>query len=93
MNSVDTLAKHGTPDFLTRRTLGLLQRGLQQIASTVSALLVEARLDSPAMGAPDWQDLKTLVPPQLEMKRLTLEWHVQTETSFHCPRTKCDSWC
>ena len=85
LNSVDTLAKHGKPDFLTRRTLGLLQRGLQQIGSTVSALLVEARLDSPAMGVSDWQDLKTLVQPQLEMKGLSLVWQVQTADLIPLP--------
>ena len=85
LNSVDTLATHGKPDFLTRRTLGLLQRGLQQIGSTVSALLVEARLDSPAMGVSDWQDLKTLVQPQLEMKGLSLVWQVQTADLIPLP--------
>ncbi len=85
LNSVDTLAKHGTPDFLTRKTLGLLQRGLQQIASTVSALLVEARLDSPAMARADWQDLKTLVMPQLEVKRIVLDWRVRTSDASPLP--------
>ena len=80
LNSVDTLAKHGKPDFLTRRTLGLLQRGLQQIGSTVSALLVEARLDSPAMGVSDWQYPKTLVQPQLEMKGLSLFGRYRQQT-------------
>ena len=85
LNSVDTLAKHATPDFLTRKTVGLLQRGLQQIASTVSALLVEARLDSPAMARADWQDLRTLVSPQLEAKRITLEWRVRTTEASPLP--------
>lgn len=85
LNSVDTLAKHGRPDFLTRKTMGLLQRGLQQIASTVSALLVEARLDSPAMGRDDWQDLRTLVLPQLESKQINLDWRVRTTNAVPLP--------
>jgi hypothetical protein len=38
---------------VSRKTFGLLQRGLQQIRATVGALLVEARLDSPRLSAQD----------------------------------------
>ena len=43
LNAVDTLARHGSLDSFTQKTLGLLQRGLAQIRSTVGALLLEAR--------------------------------------------------
>jgi len=74
INAVDTLAKHGQPDGLTSRTLALLERGLAQIRATVSALLFEARLDSPRTNPSDWDDLKLLIKPQAVTKRVTLEW-------------------
>lgn len=75
LNAVDTLQMHANLDALTTRTLGLLERGLNQIRATVGALLVEARLDSPAMFPADWDDLRTLVEPQLTRKRVPLEWN------------------
>lgn len=79
INAVDTLARHGHPDGLTRRTLALLERGLAQIRATVGALLFEARLDSPQTTPSDWEDLKLLVQPQAVGKRVTLEWRVPSE--------------
>lgn len=76
LNAVDTLATHGSPDAFTSKTLGLLERGLNQIRTTVGALLVEARLDSPAMSPSDWEDLKTLVAPQIDARRGALFWQV-----------------
>lgn len=79
INAVDTLVTHGSPDGLTTRTLALLKRGLAQIRATVGALLFEARLDSPAMRAADWDDLNILIQPQLASKQVTLEWSTPTE--------------
>ncbi|MDF3888343.1 sensor histidine kinase [Cupriavidus basilensis] len=76
LNAVDTLATHGNPDAFTKKTLGLLERGLNQIRTTVGALLVEARLDSPAMTRADWQDLETLITPQVHERAGALVWDV-----------------
>ncbi|MGT2490328.1 histidine kinase dimerization/phospho-acceptor domain-containing protein [Cupriavidus basilensis] len=76
LNAVDTLATHGNPDAFTKKTLGLLERGLNQIRTTVGALLVEARLDSPAMTQADWQDLETLITPQVHERAGALVWDV-----------------
>jgi two-component system NtrC family sensor kinase len=77
LNAIDTALKHGTPDTITRKTLGLLERGLQQIRSTVSALLVEARLDSPRLTAQDWDDLFMLVKPDALARGLDLHWRIE----------------
>jgi len=77
LNAIDTVRHHGQADAFTRKTLGLLERGLEQIRTTVSALLVEARLDSPLLSDQDWQDLKTLIEPQVKARKLRLEWHVE----------------
>ncbi|CAN7680394.1 HAMP domain-containing sensor histidine kinase [Caballeronia sp. LjRoot29] len=76
INAVDTLVKHGVPDGLTSRTLGLLERGLAQIRATVGALLLEARLDSPAVQPADWADLEILTHAQLASKHIELRWCV-----------------
>ena len=74
LNAVDTLSRHGNLDPFAQRTIGLLQRGLAQIRSTVGALLLEARLDSPAIQPEDWEDLRTLITPQLAEKQVRLQW-------------------
>jgi signal transduction histidine kinase len=85
LNAVDTLDKHGQPDALTRKTLGLLERGLQQIRATVSALLIEARLDSPALAPSDWQDLRTLIAPQVNARGLRLRWSIYRDEVLPLP--------
>jgi len=85
LNAIDTLKTHGAPDAQTKRTLGLLERGLGQIRSTVAALLVEARLDSPAMSQSDWQDLRLLITPQIHAKRAALNWEVQQPEAIALP--------
>lgn len=85
LNSIDTAQRHADPDPFTRKTLGLLQRGLQQIRTTVGALLVEARLDSPLLDAQDWHDLRTLIDPQVQARGLTLHWHVDPRAEVGLP--------
>lgn len=76
LNAIDTACRHGQSDALTRKSLGLLERGLLQIRSTVSALLVEARLDTPQLVAQDWEDLRVLIKPQLEARQVELTWDI-----------------
>lgn len=85
LNAIDTVKRHADPDPFTRKTLGLLERGLQQIRATVGALLVEARLDSPLLQAPDWDDLHTLIAPQVEARRLRLLWQIDAQARDSVP--------
>jgi two-component system, NtrC family, sensor kinase len=85
LNAVDTLSRHGDLDSFGQKTVGLLQRGLTQIRSTVGALLLEARLDSPAMQPADWEDLRTLIGPQLPAKQARLEWGCDVEGPLGLP--------
>lgn len=85
LNAVDTLATHGSPDAFTAKTLGLLERGLNQIRTIVGALLVEARLDSPAMMPSDWEDLQTLVAPQIDVRHGMLFWQVNIDEPVPLP--------
>lgn len=85
INAIDTARLHGTPDVVTGKTLDLLERGLDQIRTTVSALLVEARLDSPELSVQDWQDLRTLIEPQLAERHLRLGWSVAVPADSRVP--------
>jgi len=85
LNAIDTVTRHGHPDPFTRKTLGLLERGLQQIRSTVGALLVEARLDSPHLAAQDLRDLRTLIEPEVSARGLTLRWRVDSASVARTP--------
>ena len=76
LNAIDTALRHGQPDAVSRKTFGLLQRGLQQIRATVGALLVEARLDSPRLSAQDWDDLLLLIQPDAAARALQLRWQI-----------------
>ena len=86
LNAIDTAMRHGQPDALSRKTFGLLQRGLQQIRATVGALLVEARLDSPRLNGQDWDDLLLLIQPDTTARGLHLHWQIEesaaTETAL-----------
>jgi len=85
LNAIDTVTRHGNPDPFTRKTLGLLERGLQQIRSTVGALLVEARLDSPQLSEQDLRDLRTLIEPEVSARGLTLQWRVDASAVARTP--------
>lgn len=85
LNAIDTLSKHGNPDGFTSKTLGLLHRGLSQIRTTVGALLVEARLDSPAMTATDWDDLRLLVTPEALARQVKFDWQQDLQQSVPLP--------
>lgn len=77
LNAIDTAQRHGVADGITRKTLGLLERGLRQIRACVSALLVEARLDSPLLTSQDWDDLFVLVGHEAASRGVQLRWRVE----------------
>lgn len=83
LNAIDTALRHGQPDALSKKTFGLLERGLRQIRSTVEALLVEARLNSPQLNDQDWQDLLLLVQPDALAQNTELLWNIEPSDSGH----------
>lgn len=74
LNAINTHHKHGPNDPATQRTIDLLERGLEQIRHTVSALLVEARVNSAPLSPQDIDDILTLVTPGIQDKALRLLW-------------------
>jgi len=76
LNAINTYQRHGIGDSaLTARTIDLLDRGLRQIRTTVSALLVEAKAPSHPLGPHDIDDVRTLVQPDAEQNSVNIAWH------------------
>jgi signal transduction histidine kinase len=72
--AIDTFRRRQPPDPRTGQLLGLVDRGLQQIQHAVSALLVEARLDSRPLTPQDLEDVRTLAQPKSGNPEATLVW-------------------
>lgn len=63
LTAIDTLKQRDNLDPRALRTLGLLERGLQQVRDIVAALLVEARPQSRNLEPGDLDDVHTLIAP------------------------------
>ncbi len=87
LNAISTQRRFGNLDPVTGKTLDLLERGLEQIKETVSALLVEARSESHALSAHDVDDVYTLLQPDAQKNRIKLIWHNELLTPVQLPST------
>ncbi len=87
LNAVSTFKKHGGDEVFTTKTLLLLERGLQQIKDTVSALLVEARFEPHPLTRDDIEDVRTLVLPNAQRKHARLEWKNELWDAVALPST------
>lgn len=74
MNVVSTLQRFGHLDERAQRSLGLIERGLAQIQTTVSALLVEAKVSRQTLRPEDIEDVRTLAMAQKFGASSTLHW-------------------
>jgi two-component system NtrC family sensor kinase len=74
LNAISNWRRRGGGDPQAEKTLALIERGIGQIRDTVSALLVEARLESRALAPQDLEDLRTLVAADIQRKHLRLAW-------------------
>lgn len=85
LNAISTFKRHGTDPRVAEKTLDLLERGLRQIQSTVSALLVQARVESHPLTPADLQDLHTLISAEVRKKGIRLEWQCSLERRVPLP--------
>jgi signal transduction histidine kinase len=83
--AIDTLKQRGPLDAATAKTIALIERGLQQVAETVGALLVETRVASRPLARHDFDDLHTLIEPQAVKKQLALEWRIDAPDTIDLP--------
>lgn len=87
LNALSTFKRHGSADPLTAKTFSLIERGLEQIRDTVSALLVEARRHSHPLCRQDVEDVRTLVLPDAQQRGLDLDWKNGIGGSLTLPAT------
>lgn len=83
--AIDNLRQRGALDPSVARTASMLERGLHHIADTVGALLVEARVSSRRLGPGDFDDVRTLIEPQIRKKQVVLDWQVQVPGEVELP--------
>jgi signal transduction histidine kinase len=74
LNAISNYRRRGGTDPHADKTLALIERGLTQIRETVSALLVETKLEARALTPDDLEDVRTLVSADIQKKRLALSW-------------------
>jgi two-component system, NtrC family, sensor kinase len=85
--AIDTLKSQTIVDARTAKTIALLERGLDQIKETVSALLVEAKVKSRNLSQNDIEDVLVLVLPQVHKKGLRLDWQNEVDGDVALPAT------
>jgi signal transduction histidine kinase len=85
LNAISNYRRRGSTDPHAEKMLGLIERGLIQIRDTVSALLVEAKLESRALTPDDLEDVRTLIAADVQTKRLRLDWRNAVSEALPLP--------
>lgn len=85
LNAIVNRRLRGGVDEATERTMALLERGLQQIHSTVNALLNEARRELHELRDDDLHDLYLLLHPEAHGSDCVLDWRVQVPAGGPLP--------
>ncbi len=85
LNAISNYRRRGGADPHAVKTLALIERGLVQIRDTVSALLVEAKLESRALTPEDLEDVRTLIAADAQSRQLRLEWDNQIVEALPLP--------
>jgi signal transduction histidine kinase len=83
--AIENRRLRGGLDAASQRTLDLLERGLQQVHSTVQALLNEARSERHVLSEADLRDLELLLRPEAEHARCALQWQVRLPEGCSLP--------
>ncbi len=82
LNALSTFRRHGAHDPQTEKTASLLERGLTQIRETVSALLVEAKVESHPLTPDDIEDIHILVAAAAKKKDARFIWSNRIDTTL-----------
>ncbi|NEV62777.1 sensor histidine kinase [Thiorhodococcus minor] len=83
--AIDTYRQGQVLDARTARLLDLIDRALQQIRGSVSALLVEARGDSRSLAPTDLDDVRTLIQPKLARSSVNVAWSIGLVSAVDLP--------
>ncbi len=85
LTATQTLRLHGGNESARLQTLSLLERGLQQIRTTVAALVPQARVEDRPLEANDLADVVTLVLPVAARLRVDLRSNADVTVPLHVP--------
>jgi signal transduction histidine kinase len=85
LTATQTLRLHGRSDDIRGKTVDLIDRGLQQIRTTVAALLPQARMEDRPLEPGDLDDMLTLVRATAHKAKADIETEVQVESALRVP--------
>lgn len=85
LTATQTLRLHGDSDSIRQRTVDLLDRGLQQIRTTVAALLPQARMEDRPLEPGDLDDVVTLVHATAARQGVQLNTHIEVDSALRVP--------
>ena len=85
LTATQTLRLHGDSDSIRPRTVDLLERGLQQIRTTVAALLPQARIEDRPLELGDLDDVVTLVQTTAAGQTTQLNIRLDVESALRVP--------
>lgn len=85
LNATKTLAMHGGSEQARKRSLDLLERGLNQIRTTVAALLPQARMEDRVLEPGDLDDVVTLAEPYAARRAVRIQTRLEVESALHVP--------
>ena len=87
LTTIDTYRHKPVADRNPERTLALIERGLNQIHETVSALLVESRLETRAVTKRDIEDIETLIRADPAADDKNIHWRSEIIRDLPLPAT------
>ncbi len=85
LTATQTLRLHGATDSTRQRTVDLLERGLQQIRSTVTALLPQARIEDRPLEPSDLEDVLTLARATASRLGVEVQAQIEVESAMRVP--------
>ncbi|MDQ7746374.1 HAMP domain-containing sensor histidine kinase [Hydrogenophaga pseudoflava] len=85
LTATQTLRLHGGNEAIRLRTIDLLDRGLQQIRTTVAALLPQARIEDRPLEPGDLEDIVALVKSTADKHRAEIRVQVDVESALRVP--------
>lgn len=85
LTATQTLRLHGDNPNIRQRTVELLERGLQQIRTTVAALLPQARVEDRPLVPDDLEDVITLVRASATRPDVQLTAKADIESALRVP--------
>ena len=85
LTATQTLRLHGESNDIRPRTLDLLERGLQQIRTTVAALLPQVRMADRSLEVSDLDDVVTLAQTANTPENSTLSVRLDVDSALRVP--------